>query len=63
MSKDNALLEDILESARAIRRYLGGTTLDKFQAFEIGDEGVEFVKSSKTRELNEGDTLIHALRV
>lgn len=32
MSRDNAYLRDILDSARAIRRYLGGVTRAQFEA-------------------------------
>lgn len=40
MSKDNAYLEDILEAAKAIRRFTDGVSLEQFKANEEKYEAV-----------------------
>ena len=40
MSRDNAYLEDILEAAKAIRRFTDGVTLEQFKANEEKYEAV-----------------------
>jgi uncharacterized protein with HEPN domain len=40
MRKDNAYLEDILEAAKAIRRFTGGVSLEAFKANEEKYEAV-----------------------
>jgi uncharacterized protein with HEPN domain len=40
MQKDNAYLEDILEAAKAVRRFIAGISLDDFKANEEKYEAV-----------------------
>jgi uncharacterized protein with HEPN domain len=40
MSKDNAYLRDILDSARAIRSYLAGVSREQFEANSEKQDGV-----------------------
>ena len=40
MSKDNALLRDILDSARLIQNYLNGMSFDDFQADTVRQDAV-----------------------
>lgn len=72
MSRDNAYLRDILDSAQAIRRYLEGVTHDQFDAdtekqdavirrFEIIGEAARHVSSTSPTSPATGFVLLQSL--